>query len=232
MVAQQVMMKNIKYCFKISVFKFVCFRVREKWKILTSLEGIWKPGKMLNWSNTCQEVLPAMEEGLISHLSGFAFPLLLIFLVMNIWKCSKWWLHGHSAKCIKNVCITVVTFFPFPPFPSVGRLELYRKVPNLRILACGGDGTVGGRDLAVPRSLAKWLNSSQWWVSHLTLPAEAERQHILHLWNLICVFQFSMWSALWRYGARFSCPKPSLCIKILCSLKELKTTLLVSHSIH
>lgn len=118
MVAQKAMMKNIKYCFKTSVFKFVCFKVREKWKILTSLEGIWKSGKMLNWSNTCQEVLPNMEEGPISHPSGFEFPSPLIFLVMNIWKCSKWWLHCHSEKCIKNVCITVLHFSPFfPLFP-------------------------------------------------------------------------------------------------------------------
>lgn len=36
------------------------------------------------------------------------------------------------------------------------RLELYRKVPNLRILACGGDGTVGLRRDVVPTCDPLW----------------------------------------------------------------------------
>jgi hypothetical protein len=41
---------------------------------------------------------------------------------------------------------------PIPIFPLL-RLEMYRKVHNLRILACGGDGTVGspGTCLCLPR---------------------------------------------------------------------------------
>lgn len=68
------------------------------------------------------------------------------------------------------------------------RLELYRKVPNLRILACGGDGTVS-YFLNLLCGLPWWLTNNEWLkFLHLKINRQVFcRWHTCKFWNVTYV---------------------------------------------